>query len=817
MTQNNLESIIGKIRDILRTEGITGMDSINHCIMFFLCRSLDADMCAKFDIPEEFTFENIQNDENGDELGESEFYEKFYNKRDVIHSFIGYVIFNLGFTNIKGHFKMKYIDNIKKILRYLLEFKNDKMSEQYDIIGTIYEVHLKSGASNSMRDLGQYFTSRKVIEYMIKLCDPVMIKGNIETIVDPTMGTGGFLTMAIKYLNKKYKNKIDWSKNKSRIYGFDIDDNVRNMALVNCVVETGEMMSETLLKEDTLRNDMKLGNSKKLEKAKIILANEPMGLKNLTHDECCDRIKNLGIEGTKAELLFLQLFMEALDKDGRCAVVIPDGVLFNGAKFHKYTRKHLVENFNLKKVVSLNGDFFLNTGVKTSVLFFSNDGKTKEVEFCQIGLKNEEIEETCIIKVSYDDVVEKEYNLFVNKYNVVESNKYKEVDYVSLRDICVINYGSSKTVEKGEYPMIGGGEKVSKFVDQYNVEKNTIIIARSGNPGYVTLTKDKSFVASYGFYLTIHMNHVIDNKYFYHYLKSVQNEIQNLGQGTCVKNLNRDMLYDMKIPIPSLEIQKEIVEQLDVLSENMKTLEKANDELTKIINYYIHVHAHNHKTEKIGDICEIMSGEYIKKSDVVAGKYPIYGGGSASGCIDRSNRSDDIVIAKDGVTLNCVRYVEGEFFLNHHGWTLKLTKSKIIKQYVRYYLLSIQPKIYSLAAGSAQKGINKMSFCEIVINIPPVEIQKQIVAHCDNITCIIKKNCEQIKENDNLMKKILDNCLQKYENNAEQKVKKIESDDECEEETPKNDIIKKSKTVEKSTIHVKKNSKKTVKVVKKTN
>ena len=58
--------------------------------------------------------------------------------------------------------------------------------------------------------------SNEVINFMIKLCDPKMDKnGNIETIIDPTMGTGGFLTMSIKYLNDKYKNKVDWTKNKS--------------------------------------------------------------------------------------------------------------------------------------------------------------------------------------------------------------------------------------------------------------------------------------------------------------------------------------------------------------------------------------------------------------------------------------------------------------------------------------------------------------------------------------------------------------------------------------------------------------------------
>ena len=62
-----------------------------------------------------------------------------------------------------------------------------------------------------MRDLGQYFTHRAVIKYMIELCNPKMIGDKIEKIIDPTCGTGGFLTMTIKYLNEKYPN-IDWQK-----------------------------------------------------------------------------------------------------------------------------------------------------------------------------------------------------------------------------------------------------------------------------------------------------------------------------------------------------------------------------------------------------------------------------------------------------------------------------------------------------------------------------------------------------------------------------------------------------------------------------
>ncbi len=251
------------------------MESINHCIVFVVCRMLTEPLCEKVKIDKKFAYENIMKDSDGDLIGDQELFDRIYVKNKSDGCLIGQLVNKLGFKNIK--FKMENIQHVKDIMKKLKEFNPTKLELHYDIIGTIYELHLKSGTSNAMRDLGQYYTNRKVIEYMIKLCDPEMKKGVTDTILDPSMGTGGFLTMSIKYLNDKYKNKIDWSKNKNNIIGFDIDDNVRNMALLNILLEIGELCNDTLVKNDTLYNDLKFSNGKILQKAKIILANEPMG------------------------------------------------------------------------------------------------------------------------------------------------------------------------------------------------------------------------------------------------------------------------------------------------------------------------------------------------------------------------------------------------------------------------------------------------------------------------------------------------------------------------------------------------------------
>jgi type I restriction-modification system DNA methylase subunit len=224
---DTFENTLNQIRDILRKEGITGMDSIKHCLAFVVSRFLTKEKCKKLNISDEYSFENLMKIKSDTDL-----YELFFNKK--INCIIGQIHEKMKFTT---GFKLESPTNLKNILNKLNEIDINKLSNNFDIVGIIYELHLKSGTSQAMRDLGQYFTNRLVIDYMVKLCNPKIKKnGEIETILDPAMGTAGFLALSIKHLEGK--NKINWTINKNNICGFDIDENVKNMAMLNLFLET---------------------------------------------------------------------------------------------------------------------------------------------------------------------------------------------------------------------------------------------------------------------------------------------------------------------------------------------------------------------------------------------------------------------------------------------------------------------------------------------------------------------------------------------------------------------------------------------------
>lgn len=634
----SLESIVNYIRNVLRKEGITGMDSINHCIAFVVCRMIDKDVCGQFEIEEKYSYEKMMKTKEGKEIGNQDLYNKFYSGN--ADSFIGQLVTKLGFKNIK--FKLEGIENLKDIMKKLKDFDPKHIESKYDIIGTIYEIHLKSGTSNAMRDLGQYYTHRLVIDYMIKLCEPKMENGKVEKIVDPTMGTGGFLTMAIKYLNDKYKNKIDWSKNKNNIAGFDIDDNVRNMALLNIFMETGELFDDTICKQDTLRNDMLFEDGEILKKAKVILANEPMGIKNIVFASCCERIRKNLKAGTKAEPLFLKLFMEALDDNGRCAVIVPDGALFGDSVLHTFVRKSLIENFNLKKIISLNDDFFLNTGVKTSILFFVKDGtKTKDVEFCELKLKNDKVDENSIIVAKYDDIKKNNYTLFVNKYNIKNEEKIDGIEYKKIGDLCKILNGYAFKTD--DYDNDGNMsiltiKNINDIIDEkwcdkikeddkykkYVVKKNDILMSMTGNIKIGIYKSENDSYLNQRLIKFYDYDKCINSHYLMYWMKFYGlDKMQFLTKGSIQGNLSSKELENLEIPIPNDKIQKEIIDTLEVLNNNIKTCEKQIEESKFILKKYIELYSKG-KQKKVGDICETKSGKFNSKDKKETGKYPFY-------------------------------------------------------------------------------------------------------------------------------------------------------------------------------------------------
>ena len=452
----------------------------------------------------------------------------------------------------------------------------DDLHNKYDIIGTVYELHLKTGTSNSLRDLGQYFTNRQIIDFMIELNNPQMINGKIETILDPSCGTGGFLTKSIQYLNKKYQN-INWNENKKNIYGFDIDEHVKNLCMLNILLETGQIFNKTISQTNTLNQGYYLEPiNEVIEKVDIILANEPFGLKGLKYENCNSKIKNLNIKGTKAEPLFLQLMMTSLNENGRCAVIVPDGVLFNESNLHTNTRKYLIENLNVVKIIKLCDKLFLNTGVCSSIIFFEKKEKTTFVEFTEIYLQNNKIIEKDILKINYDTIVEKKYVLWVNKYLKNPINYIENIKYEKISELCKFYKKSKRHASfgknTGQYVFYSSSNNI-KHCDIADYENEIIII---GTGGIANIKIDTNFSCSSDNFLLSSKCECVYTKYIYYYLLSNIKLLENCFKGSTIKHLSKNDLLNIEIPIINITQQQKII-------ENFINTEMENNKLSKKI------------------------------------------------------------------------------------------------------------------------------------------------------------------------------------------------------------------------------------------
>ena len=214
---------------------------------------------------------------------------------------------------------------------------------------------------------GQFRTPRHIIRMMVEMVKP----NPSDTIIDPAMGSAGFLCEAQLYLREHYKDMLLDAElrnhfNNEMFYGNDMDTTMLRIGAMNMMLHGVE--NPNISYRDSLSEQ----NSDE-EKYSLVLANPPF--KGSLDAESVSASLLKVTKTKKTELLFLALFLRILQKGGRAAVIVPDGVLFGSSKAHKQIRQELVDNNKLQAVISMpSGVFKPYAGVSTAILFFTKTG-----------------------------------------------------------------------------------------------------------------------------------------------------------------------------------------------------------------------------------------------------------------------------------------------------------------------------------------------------------------------------------------------------------------------------------------------------------
>ena len=324
-----------------------------------------------------------------------------------------------------------------------------------DIRGDVYEYLLSKIAQSGLN--GQFRTPRHIIRMMVELMDPAAD----EVICDPACGTAGFLVSAGDYLKEKRREEIFYNREKKDHYmnhmffGYDMDRTMLRIGAMNMM--THGVDNPYIEYRDSLSDQNPDKN-----KYSLILANPPFKGSLDSDTVSADLLKVCKTK--KTELLFIALFLRMLKTGGRCACIVPEGVLFGSSSAHKAIRKSLIEDNRLQAVISMpSGVFKPYAGVSTAVLIFTKTehGGTDKVWFYDMqadGLslddKRTPIAENDIpdivarfknlaaeedrarteksFLVPKAEIVENDYDLSVNKYKKAE---YKPVEYAPTEQI----------------------------------------------------------------------------------------------------------------------------------------------------------------------------------------------------------------------------------------------------------------------------------------------------------------------------------------------------------------------------------------------
>lgn len=688
--------------------------------------------------------------------------------------------------------------NDPRTLSLFLKEINEFNYEHSENLGNAFEYLLS--ILGSQGDAGQFRTPRHIIDFIVEVVDP---KKN-ETILDPACGTAGFLISAYKHILKTNKEKPltpdEKLKLMNNLAGYDISPDMVKLALVNMYLHG---FPEPKIHEyDTLSSEKRWD-----ETFDVIMANPPF----MTPKGGIVPHKRFSIQANRAEVLFVDYIVEHLTIKGRAGIIVPEGVIFQSNNAYTQLRKKLVED-GLFAVVSLPaGVFNPYAGVKTSILLFDNEISKKTKNFLFLKIQNDGFDLGAqrrehnkndlplaleIIKKYKSGSNEKNFEFnedekqvahFVVKEKIISTgdynlsgDRYKEVinfanqkwPMVEVNEVADIGSGNSAPQDKelfknGKYLFFRtsdvGAVHISDNLfdsrDKLNdagikglklFPKNTILFPKSGASTFLNhraMLGIDGYVSSHLATITPNENKILP-KLLFNLLKKI--DAKTLTNDQNYPSLKTLEIAKIKIPLPPIEVQEKIVEQID-------KYQNIADGAKQIINNYkptIKVDS-SWQIIELGNLFLDTKLGLVKDKSMQADVFPYPYIKMENISIDGNLELNSVVHVEaskeelEKYTLN-----DGDFIYNtrnapnlvgkstvYHGESGKyLFNNNILRirfrkeadsDYVNYYLNTEEgkQKIKTLVSGTTSvAAIYQKNFATITVPLPPIEIQKEIVA-----------------------------------------------------------------------------------------
>ena len=703
------------------------------------------------------------------------------------------------FLKGKG-FDIQHKSTYKKLIDKLISL--DLSQTEHDVLGNAYEEVIQDIMTGKV--LGQFFTQPLVKKMMVKLINPqIHPDGKIDTCGDPTMGTGGFLITYLQYILQQAnaKNiKPDWDFIKTEgLYGKELEPDTYQLAVSNMLISSGHMF-ECLDRGDSIRVPI-------IRKFDNILANPPFGIKGLKYDDFQNPLKSeyVPIKTDNAVSLFIQAIIYMLKINGKCAVVLPDGQdLFSKTNTTLVAiREYLMKTCDLKEIIYLPSGIFTYTSIKTCVFYFVKKREGTDVLETKIKVSKTQKEtgrdykfskthqttkvkfydynpyedvKNLLVEVPIEKIVSNSYSLNYAEYMKDETEEEQYEDGVivkTLGEVCEIQNGKrivKGQVETGEYPVLGGGGFTSFYTNEYSREGKTCKISREGMSLHncVMLLNEKYYLNSQAFTIKSKNEVIMINEYLWYYLDNIKNQVFKCGRGTAQKAIDIDEFKSIKIPIPSLERQQEIVKYLDFIYE--KANKTSNDKIAELkqLNEFC---LNNQKifgenvVKELGEI-SIINPENMKSGQYTEINYIDIASVKGGQILELQKLTNDFpsrakrIVKKGDILYSSVRpNLKGYVYISDDiqngiastGFANIRVKepNTILSKYLYYIMTSdyVSDDLISKAKGAQYPAVSFDDFETIKIPLPSIERQKEIVDYCEYNDTLIKQLETEIENN----------------------------------------------------------------------
>ena len=703
-----------------------------------------------------------------------------------------------------------------------------EIEQNEDVIGEIYE-HIINGYVKKGSKLGQFFTPRKLMKlifnYKEDRINEIIKKLDKEIkFYDSCMGTGGWLVTGYNLFKDKYGDRILLS-------GGEVKSTTFQYGLMNLILTLKKFPDEvtcesSLTHINNTKHHFVLTNppfqtDKKFDQIKENFKSDKFTTE--TNKIKLDDVYNL--KDNSPPIQFLELNKYKLEENGLCLIILPYGELFFGSS-NTEARKYFMKETNITDIILFEGGTFTHTGIKTCALIFEKDKKgTKAINFIQANKECNTL--TKITTVSIDDI-EKEPNAswYLRDYlkdEYIESlnSKMSNFEWIEFGDIFTLEKGklqSSKVeeVEEGEGVMVTQSKNINDykkikdwklndenlFVGNIDSGRKFCIIYYNGKCDYTNLLSLCKIKDNF--------KDKINIKYIYYYFQSLHEHLTNIYlKGSCNLSLDQKNFNRMKIPIPPLDEQYKIIQNIIEIEDTSKDILKGLEGNKKMRHMYMEAMIKGatnkgiNKKCKLGDVVEHLPNGKRKSSEGLEdGKYPLY-----YCSIYNILYMDEYDFDDEAITMNVTNgsgkcnlfHAKGKYSVAETTLHFKSKDEKIIKTNILYnYLLLVKDSICKIYKGTQQMSINKDDFNnKIMVLVPPLDYQNKMEETLSNLDKLDEElNTMMQKINDNIKTAFL-NSLDDYGNPNGFNIDKLlntESEEEI-KEVPKKKTKSKSNVI----------------------